>query len=89
MGALVGVVLTINLPGEWFGLMFSEGALKIYNSPREDKLRIGAGFRHHCFANPSATPPEPIGREKCGLSSRNALLTVIVLSEIQIRNCSR
>jgi hypothetical protein len=33
------------------------------NSPREDKRRIGALFRHHDLANPPATSPQPIGCE--------------------------
>jgi len=47
MTALVRVVLIMGLPGEYVGLMFSEGALKIYSSPREDKQRIEVRFRHH------------------------------------------
>ena len=32
--------------------MFSEDALKIYNSPGGDKLRIGVVFRHHGEKSP-------------------------------------
>jgi hypothetical protein len=69
-GSLASMVLTMGLRGEQVGLMFSEGALKVYNSPREDKRRIDLVFRHRCPPNAPASPRKPIHGGNCSFSSQ-------------------